>query len=373
MEHGRWTSGPIYPYAVGAQPSGQASKTYAYPEDPSREGAVWGSPINAFGNDTYYDLHRMQSIADQRWTRYAMTNPESGRSEPKSSYVIKIDGNGERAAVGDGIHGRDFPGACDPADVNAADLAMNPGAQRLQEFVRCAALQVESTGYFAGPVLTMHPRWNQGSIYLFGVNAETGHVEFSGNPASFGGVRSGFRKSCSWGGTRSRRAGCSGNRSGTTASTIRPQGRWSPRRHSHVGEGAGSSAAGRRRRLRAVEWQRQHAGWFHNRFRLGAMQSAAGEQVAVRRPGYGAGRRLFPGRPAVRPQPTRAVPWPLRCRPPSCSVTDRTPAGPLLGAAPQAGRGAGEPGPRAADPLAIPRAQRGGGPGWGSIRPPARR
>ena len=46
-------------------------------------------------------------------------------------------------------------------------------------------MEVESSGYFAGPVLSSDPRWKDGPIYIFGVNVETGAIEFSGNPASF--------------------------------------------------------------------------------------------------------------------------------------------------------------------------------------------
>ena len=55
----------------------------------------------------------------------------------------------------------------------------------MKEFARCAALEVESSGFFAGPVLSRDPRWKHGPIYIFGINAETGNIEFSGNPASF--------------------------------------------------------------------------------------------------------------------------------------------------------------------------------------------
>ena len=87
--------------------------------------------------------------------------------------------------IGAGTYARDFPGACEPTEVNAADLAANPGDRRLQELVRYAAMEVESAGYFAGPVLSTDARWKHGSIYISGVNVETGNVEFSGNPASF--------------------------------------------------------------------------------------------------------------------------------------------------------------------------------------------
>ena len=197
MEHGaeearrafnedvRWKSGTTYVFVDGVQPSGEDSLTHVFPPDPSREGSVWGTSIDGFGNDYYYELHRILSVVDEGWIYYAFNNPVTGQRQPKSSYVIEIDWNGDRAAIGAGIYSRDFPGTCDPSDVRAADLAANPGDQRLQEFVRCAAMTVESSGYFAGPVLSADPRWNSGPIYIFGINTENGVVEFSGNPASF--------------------------------------------------------------------------------------------------------------------------------------------------------------------------------------------
>ena len=184
-EDERWKSGPTYVFVDGVQPSGETALTHVFPPEPAREGSVWGTSIDSFGSDYYYELHRILSVVDEGWIYYAFNNPAIGRSQPKSSYVIEIEWNGERAAIGAGIYARDFPGNCDPSEVNAADLAANPGDQRLQEFVRCAAMEVESAGYFAGPVLSSDPRWKHGPIYIFGVNVETGVVEFSGNRASF--------------------------------------------------------------------------------------------------------------------------------------------------------------------------------------------
>ena len=197
MEHGeeearrafnedeRWKSGTTYVFVDGLQPFGEDSLTHVFPPDPSREGSVWGTSIDGFGNDYFYELYRILSVVDEGWIYYAFNNPATGQWQPKSSYVIEIDWNGDRAAIGAGIYSRDFPGTCDPSDVTAADLAANRGDQRLQEFVRCAAMTVESSGYFAGPVLSADPRWNSGPIYIFGINTENGVIEFSGNPASF--------------------------------------------------------------------------------------------------------------------------------------------------------------------------------------------
>ena len=197
MEHGeeearwafnedvRWKSGTTYVFVDGLQPSGEDSQTHVFPPEPSREGSAWGTSIDGFGNDYFYELYRILSVVDEGWIYYAFNNPATGLRQPKSSYVIEIDWNGERAAIGAGIYARDFPGTCDPSEVTASDLAANPGDQRLQEFVRCAAMTVQTAGYFAGPVLSGDPRWNHGSVYVFGINVETGAVDFSGNERSF--------------------------------------------------------------------------------------------------------------------------------------------------------------------------------------------
>ena len=197
MEHGteearrafnedeRWKHGPSYVFVDGIAPSGEDAFTYVFPPDPSREGMVWGESIDGFGNDYYYELHRILSLVDEGWIYYAFNNPATGREQPKSSYVIEMDWDGARAAIGAGIYAPDFPGTCEPDEVNAAALRGNSDDQRLREFVNCAAMTVESSGYFAGPVLSNDPRWKQGPIYVFGVNVETGTIAFSGSESSF--------------------------------------------------------------------------------------------------------------------------------------------------------------------------------------------
>ncbi len=197
MEHGpeearrafnedeRWKHGPTYVFVDGLEPSGEDAFAYVFPPDPAREGMPWGESIDGFGNDYYYELHRIMSLVDEGWIYYAFNNPATGREQPKSSYVIEIDWNGERAAIGAGIYAPDFPGACEPDEVYAAALRGNSDDQKLREFVNCAAMTVESSGYFAGPALSNDPRWKQGPIYVFGINAETGTISFSGSERSF--------------------------------------------------------------------------------------------------------------------------------------------------------------------------------------------
>lgn len=89
-EDGRWKAGPTYVFVDGVQPSGEDALVHVFPPEPSREGSVWGTSVDSFGSDYYYELHRILSLVDEGWIHYAFTNPETRLNEPKSSYVIEI-------------------------------------------------------------------------------------------------------------------------------------------------------------------------------------------------------------------------------------------------------------------------------------------
>ena len=184
-EDARWKHGQVYVFVDAVEPSGEDSTTYVFPPEPSREGSLWGTSLDGFGTDYYFELHRILSLVDEGWIYYAFTNPATGLWQPKASYVKEIDWDGDRAAIGAGYYSPDLPGACSPGEVNAAALEAAPSDAKLQEFVHCAALMVERSGYFAGPVLSSDPRWKHGSIYVLGINAETGAIEFSGSQSTF--------------------------------------------------------------------------------------------------------------------------------------------------------------------------------------------
>ncbi len=46
-------------------------------------------------------------------------------------------------------------------------------------------MQVESLGYFAGPILSQDRRWRSGSIYVFVINSISEELESSGSAISF--------------------------------------------------------------------------------------------------------------------------------------------------------------------------------------------
>ena len=180
-----WKHRGVYVWVDKVQPSGEDALTYVFPPDPSREGSVWGTSIDAFGTDFFFELHRLLSVVDSGWIHYAFTNPETGIWEPTSSYVMEIDWNGDRAAIGAGFYSTDLPGTCEPGVVNAASLEEDPHETALQAFVRCAAFAVEASGLFGGRTLETDPRWNHHSIYPFVIDETDGTVLFSSNPASF--------------------------------------------------------------------------------------------------------------------------------------------------------------------------------------------
>ena len=160
----RWRRGPTYLFAFDKAASGFDSTPFVFPPDTTREGSTFGAIIDAFGNDFFFEIDRVLSLVESGWIHYAFTNPATGLHEPKASYMVNINWNGTPAFIGAGVYERDLPGTCNPTEVNAALLDSDQTETRLREFVNCAAYQVQSSGYFAGPVLAADPRWKHGSI-----------------------------------------------------------------------------------------------------------------------------------------------------------------------------------------------------------------
>ena len=181
-EDERWKKGASYIFVSEVTPVSERTRSFVFPPDPSREGSTFPKLLyDTFGNNYYKERHRILSLVDEGWIYYAFTNSATGMDEPKASYVKSIDWDGTPAAIGSGIYRRDLPGTCRREDVNAAALVMAPSNGRLQEFVRCAAMEVESMGYFASIGLSSDPRWRRDSIYVFGLDAN-GNTLFSGDP-----------------------------------------------------------------------------------------------------------------------------------------------------------------------------------------------
>ena len=162
---------------------GESSHLAVYPPDPTREG-ITGTAVHDIAaelfSDYFQELHRITDSFGSGWIHYYFIDRLTGTVEPKSSYFIEIDWNGRRAVVAAGIYERDLPGTCHREQVNAAALAADPSETKLREFVRCASAQVESMGFFAGPVLQSDARWQSGPVNVWVTNATTLEIEFSG-------------------------------------------------------------------------------------------------------------------------------------------------------------------------------------------------
>ncbi len=181
-EDTRWKSGPTYIFVVGVVALDRAP-LLVFPPDPSREGSTLGVLIDGFGNSFREERNRTVNRFGEGWNFYTFRNPATGRDAPKASYVKSIDWEGNPAAIGAGIYRRDIPGACEAEEVHATELEAEPDSERLQEFVRCAAMEIESKGYFASQALATDSRWTNNSIYVFGLDMY-GNTLFSGDPYS---------------------------------------------------------------------------------------------------------------------------------------------------------------------------------------------
>ena len=181
----RWKSGPIYVFVSEVTPLSDQARLFVFPPAREREGTSLGLLIDAFGNDYYKEQHRIASEFGEGWLYYSFTNPATGRDEPKATYIKSIDWEGNTAAIGVGVYRRDLPGTCRSEEVNALLLEDEPSNEKLAAFVRCAAMELESQGYFATRALSNDPRWRNGSIYLFGLDTY-GNTLFSVDPAGGG-------------------------------------------------------------------------------------------------------------------------------------------------------------------------------------------
>ena len=100
LKHRTWIGGSIYTYVID-----QACQDVVYPleyrkgeEDcdlTDAEGTKWNRNILAIAN----------SDAREGYTSYLWLNPASGEVESKTAYVVGVDLDGERVAVGAGLYG----------------------------------------------------------------------------------------------------------------------------------------------------------------------------------------------------------------------------------------------------------------------------
>ena len=185
-EDERWKSGPYYVYVTRVPMQGKLTLTIVHPNR-EREGRSWGPLIDVLGNDFFLEEGRLARDFGGGWVYYSFLNPALGQVEYKASYNVVIDDwDGAPAVIGAGLYPHDLLGNCPPDQVSAATVAAEGTPERLMEFVRCAAHQLEGNGYMATAALTVDPRWSSGSVYTFGMDL-SGIQTFSGNPVRVNG------------------------------------------------------------------------------------------------------------------------------------------------------------------------------------------
>lgn len=133
------------------------------------------------------DIMRVAGDYGEGYVYYRFLNRNSGEEEPKVSYVMALEVEGEQLYLGAGTYPLDAPGAC-PADRVRAELVATE--QDVEQFVHCAAEQLRREGLVSLAEFETDPRWVSGPTYLFLLDLETlMTISNAGDPA----VRGKFR------------------------------------------------------------------------------------------------------------------------------------------------------------------------------------
>ena len=187
----RWHSNSTYLFVLEEIPDYSRARVLLHAANPVREvtdPATFDDRTDDFGTDIIAEAVRVVRTNGSGFWYYQFTNPDTGRVDPKASYVVKVDWRGTSAILGAGVYLRDLPSTCRDNEVSATELAANPTNRHLAEFVRCAALRLQADGYFATWAFENEHRWSSGPIYLFGLDLSGNHV-FSGSRVSINGRR----------------------------------------------------------------------------------------------------------------------------------------------------------------------------------------
>ena len=180
-EDERWRHGPTYLFVDQIAKAADRPVAIVFPPDPSMEGTFVTAVADTLGSDLADETYRLLSLVDSGWLYYSFRNPQTGRNEPKASYVIEVNWDGLRAAIGAGVYSPEIPGACSAEEVNATALSAAPSEASLHHFVRCAALLVEEKGFSAKGELENSSRWRRGATYVFAMDL-SGNQVLSGSP-----------------------------------------------------------------------------------------------------------------------------------------------------------------------------------------------
>ncbi|MCY4023199.1 MAG: cache domain-containing protein [Anaerolineaceae bacterium] len=159
FETSAWMDGDVYLFAGTLQGdiffvagSGLAAGTNLWDLQDSE--GVWSTR----------ELARIASDFGEGFAYYRFTSRETGRDEPKLSYIMTLERDGEPAGLGAGYHPRDTHGSCSPEVVRASLVYTERDVER---FVTCAEHHLRQRGLQAIHEFNTDPRWKAGPTYLF--------------------------------------------------------------------------------------------------------------------------------------------------------------------------------------------------------------
>ena len=160
------------------------ARLFIFPPQPEREGTSLGLLIDAYGNDYYKEQHRIVSGFGSGWLYYSFTNPETGRDEPKASYIKRVDWYGTPGGDRRGNLSSRHPGHLrERRGQRHGAGGTTPPRRGCGSSSAAPRSSWNRKAISPRSPLANDPRWKHGSIYLFGVDTYGGAL-FSGDPDS---------------------------------------------------------------------------------------------------------------------------------------------------------------------------------------------
>ena len=177
-----WQDGPLYLFASTMEGTVIVSPgTDANPGD-----SLWGL-YDSDGMAVVQEQARIARDFGGGYAYYRLENIASGHEEPKVSYVLQVEYQGEPAFIGAGFHPLDTHGTC-PADKVRASLVYSE--RDIEAYVNCAVHHLQQNGLQALHEFGNDPRWISGPTYLFLYDLETAFAVFNaGQPHLVGTIR----------------------------------------------------------------------------------------------------------------------------------------------------------------------------------------
>ena len=156
----RWQSGPIYIFLLD-------HLSLDAVVHPSLEGQYLGGLVDSTGFEFVKEMAAITEHYGDGYTYYEFTNPATGATEPKISYVRNVEIDGFDYILGAGLYV-----AADKACLDMPVARDVDTKAELELFVACAADMVATLGTNAFDLLLNHPTWSEGSTYTFVVDQQ---------------------------------------------------------------------------------------------------------------------------------------------------------------------------------------------------------